>query len=376
MTLAPRPLIEPQRVEALLRIARGRAGGREAEQRVESALGARPFGLQQLAALLSPAADGYLEQMAQKARALTRKHFGRTIELYIPLYISNECSGGCDYCGFAADREVERRRLSLAEIEREIAALARQGFDEVLLLTGERAGQADLAYLQDAVSLCRTYVTRVTVEAFPMETEEYARLVRAGLFGITIYQETYDRELYGRVHRWGPKRDYDFRLDTPERALLAGARGVGLGALLGLGEADRDLLHLAAHLEHLYHRYWQAYLSVSFPRLRPEAGGRGAARPVGDRALARYIFAFRIAFPKIHLVLSTREPVLMRDNLAGVGISKMSVGSRTTVGGYEHQYGNARQFELADERTREQFCRALAERGLVGVYKNWDTAFI
>ena len=376
MTLAPLPLIEPKREEALLRIASGQAGDREAEQRVERALGARPLGLGELAALLSPAADAYLEQMAQKARALTRKHFGRTIELYIPLYISNECSSGCDYCGFAADRKVQRRRLSLAEIEREIAVLARQGFDEVLLLTGERAGEADLIFLEDAVRLCRAYVTRVTVEAFPLQTEEYARLVRAGLFGITIYQETYDRELYRQVHRWGPKRDYDFRLHTPERALRAGVRGVGLGALLGLGEADRDLLRVAAHLDQLYRRYWQAYLSVSFPRLRPEAGGRVAARPVGDRELVRYIFAFRIALPKIHLVLSTRESVLMRDNLAGVGISKMSVGSHTTVGGYEHQYGDARQFELADERTCEQFCQTLAERGLVGVYKNWDTAFI
>lgn len=376
MRLARQALIEPARADALLEIACGSGEKRGMRQRVERALAAPAPGLEELAALLSPAAAGYLEQMAQKARLLTRKHFGRTIELYIPLYISNLCCSGCDYCGFAADRPVERRKLSPAEIEQEIAALARQGFDEVLLLTGERSGEEDLAYLLEAVRLCRRYVTRVTVEAFPMETREYARLVEAGLFGITIYQETYDPELYREVHRWGPKRDYGFRLQTPGRALTAGARGVGLGVLLGLGEAREDLLYLAAHLAHLYREHWQAFFSLSFPRLRPQAGGRSADRPVGDRELAQFIFAFRIAFPKIHLVLSTRESALMRDNLAGVGISKMSVGSRTTVGGYEHQYGDARQFELADERTREQFCRALAERGLVGVYKNWDTAFI
>jgi 2-iminoacetate synthase len=376
MNFEPEPLLEPERAGVLLEIVRGKTGDRRTERRVERALCAAAPGLEELAALLSPAAAGYLEQMARKARLLTRKQFGRTIELYIPLYISNLCCGGCDYCGFASDRPVERRRLSPAEIEREISELARQGFDEVLLLTGERSGEEDFAYLGDAVRLCRRYITRVTVEAFPMETAEYARLVEDGLFGITIYQETYDRQLYRKVHRWGPKRDYDSRLDTPERALAAGARSAGLGVLLGLGEARDDLLHLAAHVGRLYRDHWQAFLSVSFPRLRPEAGGRRAARPVSDRELAQFVFAFRIAFPRIHLVLSTRESSLMRDNLAGVGISKMSVGSRTTVGGYERPYGDARQFELADERTREQFCRALGERGLMGVYKNWDTAFI
>jgi 2-iminoacetate synthase len=365
-----------ERTRALVDISQGDPGQRQAEERAARALAAPDPDLEDLAALLSPAAAPLLESMAQKAQGLTRKHFGRVIELYIPLYISNYCSSGCDYCGFASDREVERRRLSLPEIETELGALAGQGFDEILLLTGERHRPEDFAYLLDAAKLCKRYINRVTVEAFPMEIDEYRQLVEAGLFGVTIYQETYDRALYDRVHRWGPKKSYGHRLDTPERALKAGVRGAGLGALLGLGEVRYDLLMLAAHLKHLYRRYWEAHYSVSFPRLRPEAGGFQGTLRVSDRELAQFIFAFRIAFPKFHLVLSTREPSYMRDNLAGVGVSKMSVGSRTTVGGYRHQYGDSRQFEIADGRSRQEFCEALSRRGLMGVYKNWDTALI
>jgi 2-iminoacetate synthase len=370
------PTIAAEEARLLFDIARASAEHAGAADRVSRALSSRNPGLEDLAALLSPAAAPFLEHMAQKAQRLTRKHFGRVIELYIPLYISNYCSSGCDYCGFASDRKVERRRLSLTEIETELAALAALGFDEILLLTGERHRPEDFAYLRDAVNLCKRFINRVTVETFPMETDEYRRLVDTGLFGLTIYQETYDRGLYDRVHRWGPKKDYDHRLLTAERALSAGVRAVGLGALLGLGEPRNDLLMLAAHLRGLYARHWDAYYSVSFPRLRPEAGGFQGTVHVTDRELVQFVYAFRIAFPKFHLVLSTREPSLMRDNLAGVGISKMSVGSRTTVGGYQRNYGDARQFDIADDRSRDDFCAALRDRGLMGVYKNWDTALI
>ncbi len=360
--------------QALAQLCAAGSAQPASERLLARALSTPSVGLEEMAVLLSPAASPFLEQMAQRALELTSKHFGKVIELYVPLYISNYCTSGCAYCGFASDREVPRARLKLDEVEKEAAALAREGFDEVLLLTGERADTEDFSYLLSAVQLCRGYFNRVTVESFPMETEEYRTLVDAGLFGITIYQETYDRAVYDRVHRWGPKKDYDYRLATAERALSAGTRGAGLGALLGLGRARQDLLALAAHLKHLYQRFWDAHLSISFPRLRPEAGGFRGACEVSDRELAQFIFAFRIAFPKIHLVLSTRESRAMRDNLAGVGISKMSVGSKTTVGGYHDAYGDACQFEIADTRSRQEFCRALAGRGLMGVYKNWDRA--
>ncbi|MBN1654883.1 MAG: 2-iminoacetate synthase ThiH [Deltaproteobacteria bacterium] len=341
-------------------------------KRIERAFSVRRPDLEDLAALLSPAASPFLEQMANQAQRLTRQHFGKIIELFIPLYLSNHCVSGCSYCGFASDRPIERKRLTLEEIDQEVLTLAQEGYDEILLLTGESCGAEDFLYLLEAIKRCRRFFNRVTVEAFPMELGNYRRLVEAGLFSVTVYQETYQRELYEKVHRWGKKQDFGYRLDTPERALEAGSRGVGLGVLLGLGEPREDLICLAAHLQWLYQRHWDALFSVSFPRLRPEVGGFSGTYAVTNREQAQFIYAFRIVFPKFHLVLSTRETEAMRDNLAGVGISKMSVGSRTTVGGYHQASGGACQFEIADHRSREAFCAALAQRGLMGVYKNWD----
>ncbi|MBN2452030.1 MAG: 2-iminoacetate synthase ThiH [Lentisphaeria bacterium] len=330
-----------------------------------------------MGALLSPAAAGQIEVLAARARDLTRRHFGRTIALYAPLYLSNFCSGGCVYCGYAADRDVPRRRLSLEEAESELRALRDRGIDEVLLLTGERGARADYAYLRDCVALASRYVDAVTVEAFAMDEKEYAGLVEAGCVGLTIYQETYDPELYARLHRWGPKRDFLWRLDAPARALAAGVRSVGLGALLGLSDPFAEALRLYRHADHLRRSFWRGGISVSFPRLRPEPGGFDAPCPVSDRDLARIVFAFRIALPDVPLVLSTRESPRFRDGMAGIGISKMSVASRTTVGGYAHgplpdDHG---QFRVSDERTVPEFCRALRERGLDPVFKNWDMVF-
>ncbi len=376
MTSEHPPLIETSRSEALFEIAQGQTADPSMAKRVARALSVRNPDLEDLAALISPAASPFLEQMARRAQTLTRKHFGKIIELFIPLYLSNYCVNGCSYCGFASDRPIERRRLTLEEIEKEALVLAQEGYDEILLLTGERCSSEDFAYLIEAIGLCRRYFNRVTLEAFPMEREEYQTLVAAGLFGITVYQETYQKALYERVHRWGKKQDYRYRLNTPERALRAGARAVGMGALLGLGEPRTDLIYLAAHVRSLYRRYWDAHFSISFPRLRPEVGGFSSPHAITDREQAQFIYAFRVVFPKFHLVLSTRESAAIRDNLAGVGISKMSVGSKTSVGGYYLDKNNACQFEIADHRSREAFCAALAERGLMGVYKNWDRALL
>lgn len=376
MTSEHPPLIETGESKALFEIARGQVNDPSMANRVVRALSVRKPGLEDLAALISPAARPFLEQMARRAQSLTRKHFGKVIELYIPLYISNYCVNGCSYCGFASDRPIERRRLTLEQIKKEALVLAKEGYDEILLLTGERSNAEDFSYLIESINLCRRYFNRVTVEAFPMERHEYETLVAAGLFGVTVYQETYQEDLYEKVHRWGKKQDYLYRLSTPERALQAGARAIGLGVLLGLGEPRKDLIYLAEHVRSLYRRYWDAYISISFPRLRPEVGGFLSPYAVTDREQAQFIYAFRIVFPKFHLVLSTREPPAIRDNLAGVGISKMSVGSKTTVGGYHMAHNDACQFEISDSRSREAFCAALAKCGLTGVYKNWDSALL
>ena len=343
---------------------------------VEAALAARHAGARELAVLLSPAAAPLLERMARAAQALTRRHFGRTITLYAPLYLSNFCSSGCAYCGFAADRKHPRRKLSFDEVESELTTLKRMGIEEVLLLTGERTPQADFDYLCECVRRAAAHIAMVTVETFPMTVEEYRALVAAGCTGMTIYQETFDPTIYATLHRWGPKRDFLNRLDAPARALEAGMRQVGLGALLGLADPIADALRLFRHVETLQKQYWRSGFSVSFPRLRPEAGGFQTNHPVSDALLAQLVFAFRLALPEVQLVLSTREPARLRDGLAGVGISKMSVASRTTVGGYDHgAEGGIGQFEVNDQRGVDEFCAALRHAGLEPVFKNWDAAY-
>ena len=340
------------------------------------------------AALASPAPDEalfisllradparHLESMARRAQHLTQQHFGRAIQLYAPLYLSNFCSGGCAYCGFASDRQHARRRLEPAELADELAALKAMGFEQILLLTGERTPQADFDYLLASVRVASRVVHEVLIETFPMSTEEYRQLAEAGCTGVTLYQETYDLAGYAQWHRWGPKRDFAARLEAPARALEAGMRTVGLGALLGLADPLRDAVALYRHARALQARYWRAGVSISFPRLRPEAGGFQPPHPVSDMQLAQLIFAFRICLPDTPLVLSTREAPALRDGLAGVGINRMSVASRTTVGGYGRASPETTgQFSVSDERDIATFCGALRQRGLDPVFKNWDAA--
>ena len=317
-----------------------------------------------------------LESMAQQARRLTQTHFGNAISLYAPLYLSNFCTGGCAYCGFAADRRQPRRRLEPDEQAAEEDALKEQGLEQILLLTGERAPEADFAYLLAAV---RTAVARfhdVHVESFPLSIDEYRQLADAGCTGVTLYQETYDPVSYARWHRWGGKRDFAARFDAPARALAAGIRTVGIGVLIGLSEPISDALALFRHVRSLQHRFWRSGVSVSFPRIRLQAGGFVAPHPVDDVRLAQLIFAFRICLPETPLVLSTRESPAFRDGMAGVGINRMSVASRTTVGGYRRPAARTGgQFEVSDERDVRTFCAMLRARGLDPIFKDWDAIY-
>ncbi len=332
--------------------------------------------LADLAALLAPRAPADLEAMAQRAQELTRHHFGRTIGLYIPLYLSDYCSGGCVYCGFAADRRQPRRRLEPPEIIAEMEAIQAKGFEEILLLTGARTPQADFDYLLQAVTLAAERFHLVTIETFAMSTAEYAQLAQAGCTGLTLYQETYDPAVYQRMHRWGNKRDYTQRLEAPERALAAGLRTVGLGVLLGLADPLADALALYRHLIYLRKNFWRAGLALAFPRIRPQAGGFAPPCPVDERYLAQLIWAFRICLPDVPLTLSTREPQSFRDGIAGVGINKMSVTSKTTVGGYHSECaGAAGQFLISDNRSLDDFCAMLRAKGLEPVFKNWEAVY-
>lgn len=334
-------------------------------------------GPDEFAALLAPAAGSdLLERMARRAQRLTHRHFGKTISLYVPLYLSNYCSGGCAYCGFASDRAQPRRRLEKDEILAEMRALKASGFEDILILTGERCPEADFAYLMEAVEAGARVFHHVAVESFAMTGDEYAALERAGCAGVTLYQETYDPVLYEKLHRWGPKRDYAFRLETPARALDAGMRTVGLGVLLGLGDPIPDLIALYRHAAYLRHRFWRGGVAISFPRVCPSTGGYQPARAMGETLLARAIFAFRICLPDVPLVLSTRERPVFRDGIAGVGIVRMSVASRTTVGGYAGLgVTSGGQFDVRDTRGLDEFRAALRAKQLEPVFKNWDRVF-
>lgn len=343
---------------------------------VQRALGAASPSEADFAALVSPAAEPFLEVMAQRAKRLTEGHFGRTITLYAPLYLSDYCPGGCAYCGFAADRTQPRSRLEMEDITREFEVLKGMGFEEVLLLTGERSPKADFPYLRDAVSMAAKYFSAVTVEAFPMTTEEYRELAAAGCVGVTLYQETYEPVQYHTLHRWGPKRDYANRLDAPSRVLAAGMRTVGLGALLGISNPVFDTLALFRHARALRRKFWQSGITISFPRVCPQEGGYQPPFPVDERFLARIIFAFRICMPDVPLVISTRENAHFRDGIAGLGVSKMSIGSRTTVGGYgKPETSPDGQFEVNDDRDVSTFITALRAKGLEPVFKNWDRVY-
>ncbi|NTV26615.1 MAG: 2-iminoacetate synthase ThiH [Chlorobiaceae bacterium] len=329
-----------------------------------------------IASLLAPENPMDIESLAAEARATTLRRFGRIISLYAPLYLSNFCSSGCIYCGFASDRKSPRRKLEPDEIEQELKAMKALGIGDVLLLTGERTGNAGYDYLRRAIEMAARHMPRVAVEAFPMSVAEYHGLAEAGCTGMTIYQETYDPDNYRDLHRWGPKRDFLERLETPERALAGGIRTVGIGALLGLAEPVSEALALARHVRHLCKTYWKAGVSVSFPRIRPQEGGYQPPFPVDDQFLARMIFAFRIAMPDVDLVLSTRESPRFRDGMAGLGITRMSIASKTTVGGYhDPKSAGSTQFEVSDNRSAEEFCRALRSKNIEPVFKNWDTAY-
>ncbi len=343
---------------------------------VHNALSTRAPGMREFAVLLSSAAEPLLEEMAQRAQALTRRYFGRTISLYVPLYLSNFCGSGCAYCGFASDRGQPRRKLTPEETLAEMRALRERGVEDILLLTGERCPQADFDYIHAAVATASRHFHNVAVETFAMSTDEYRHLHDAGCASVTLYQETYDPSLYARLHRWGDKRDYRARIDAPGRVLEAGIRSVGVGALLGLADPLSEMICLYRHVNYLRRNYWRSGILVSFPRIRHQLGDFEPRYQVSDRLLAQIVFAFRICMPDTPLVLSTRESAAFRDGMAGLSISRMSVASRTTVGGYSDSADTTGgQFDVEDTRGVEGFCAMLKAKGLEPVFKNWDSVF-
>ncbi|MBI4302740.1 MAG: 2-iminoacetate synthase ThiH [Chloroflexi bacterium] len=326
---------------------------------------------QEFLGLLSPAATGLIENMAQLAHKLTIKHFGRTILLYTPLYLSNYCVNQCVYCGFNMANDIPRRKLTLPEVELEAHVISRTGLQHLLILTGESRQHSPVSYIRDCVSVLRKYFSSISIEVYPLSTEEYSELISAGVDGLTIYQEVYDEEIYRRLHPGGPKRDYRFRLHAPERAGEAGMRTINIGALLGLNDWRRDVFFTGIHAAYLQKKFSDIEIGVSFPRMRPQLGNFEPEYPVSDRDLVQSIVALRLFLPRVSITISTRESAFLRDNLLNLGVTKMSAGSSTAIGGHTDAIDSIGQFEISDRRTVEEMRETISRSGYKPILKDW-----
>jgi 2-iminoacetate synthase len=368
------------------------------------AMGKSKMSLTDFAGLISPSASELLEPMGRRAHTLTQQRFGKVIRLFAPLYLSNECINNCKYCGFSRDNPILRVTLSVEEVLREAKSLHEQGFRNILLVAGEHPKFVSGNYLRDCTAALHTEWPSISLEVGPMETEEYRPIVQAGGEGLVVYQETYDRAIYDDMHTAGPKKNFDWRVETAERAYAAGFRRLGIGALFGLADWRYEALCVAAHADYLLRNCWKAYVTISLPRLRPCAGEFQPLTHMTDRDLAQLICAFRLMFPDIGLVLSTREQAKLRDGLIPLGITMVSAGSHTEPGGYtgagkenihhtergrivelasgssewapqkNHATNATGQFEIADERSPQEVAALIRKLGYEPVWKDWDAA--
>jgi 2-iminoacetate synthase len=378
-------------------LATSTAAAREAATRNQ-------FSLADFGALISPAGSEILETLGRRAHLMTQQRFGKVIRLFAPLYLSNECINNCTYCGFSRDNPILRVTLSLDEVRREAEALKAQGFRNLLLVAGEHPKFVSNHYMRDCLAALHPEWPSLSLEVGPMETEEYRPLVAAGADGLVVYQETYDRQVYAEMHTAGPKRNFEWRLETPERAYAAGFRRLGISPLYGLADWRYEALSAAAHADYLLRNCWKAALTISTVRIRPCAGEFEALTHITDREMAQLICALRIMFPDVGIVLSTRETPKLRDGLLPLGVTMMSAGARTEPGGYTgagrdkihhtergvikelvsgasewaplegHVTNATGQFNVADERSPGEVAARIRKLGYEPVWKDWDAA--
>jgi len=352
--------------------------------------------------LLEEASGGPLENLARLSQQATRRHFGRTMRLFAPLYVSNECVNNCSYCGFSRDAGILRTTLTVDQVVSEARHLHGHGFRNILLVAGEHPKFVSEGYLQDCLDALKPFIPTLAIEVGPMEDGQYAEIVAHGAEGLVVYQETYNRAVYQTLHTAGPKKNFDWRLNCPERAYAGGFRRIGIGALFGLADWRSEALALCAHLEYLYKHAWMAQLTVAFPRMRPYAGNYeylpDAALFLPDREFVRLIAVFRILFPQVGIVVSTREPAALRDAIATLGVTHMSAGVCTEPGGYTGAGGDdlhltikgrrieleqksgcekaTEQFKISDTRTAMEVAAMLRAQNLDPVWKDWDEALL
>ncbi len=336
----------------------------------------KPLTPEDFAVLISKAAAPRLEEMALLSKTFTGERFGKTISMYIPMYVGNACTNKCVYCGFNHDNPFERTILTLSQVEEECKAIKRLGpFENLLIVSGEFPSLCGTDYLEKVLHVCRPYFHNLTLEVQPLRSCEYERLTHSGLNGVVCFQETYHREAYRRYHPKGMKSHYDWRLNGYDRMGEAGVHKIGMGALLGLEDWRGDVVMMARHLRYLQKKYWKTRYSVNFPRMRPSESGFQPKSIINDRELAQLTFAFRIFDHDADISYSTRELPEFRDNMLSLGVTSMSAGSKTDPGGYASAPDSLEQFEVGDTRSPREVAEAIRSKGYDPVWKDWDSVF-
>lgn len=343
---------------------------------VRTALNAAKRTHDDLLALLSPAAEPFIEEMAQQAHSITLQRFGRIIQMYAPIYLSNQCTNYCLYCGFNCTNRIVRKTLTKTEAMREAEAIYDLGFRHILLVSGESPADVPVSYFCQIAQNLKNLFASISIEIYPLNIDGYRDLIQSGIDGLTIYQETYNPAIYPIVHPAGKKHDYNWRLLTPDRGGRAGFRRINIGALLGLSDWRVEGAFTGLHAIYLQRQYWQSHISISFPRLRPATGGYEPEFPVNNSALVQLICAFRLFLPDAGLVVSTREPEQLRNNLIPLGITQMSAGSQTSPGGYSLADHAENQFEVFDKRSPADVAKMISSSGYEPVWKDWDKSFL
>lgn len=341
---------------------------------VEKALSTQQRTIEDFKALISPAAAPYLEQMAQQSHATTQKRFGKTMQMYVPMYLSNECQNICTYCGFSFTNKIPRRTLTDEEILKEVKAIKKLGFDHILLVTGEANKTVGMDYFKNALRLIEPHFSHIAIEVQPLDQSDYEELMELGLNTVLVYQETYHKSDYKKHHPKGKKSNFNYRIETPDRLGKAGIHKIGVGTLIGLEDWRVDSFFTALHLEYLERNYWKTKYSISFPRLRPHEGELQPKVEITDRELVQLICAYRLFNEEVELSLSTREAPKFRDHIIKLGITSISAGSKTNPGGYAVEEKSLEQFEIDDSRTPNEIAKMILQSGYEPVWKDWDAS--
>lgn len=337
---------------------------------------AAPLSVEDFMVLISDAAEPFLDEMAALSQHFTQERFGKTISLYIPMYVSNACTNKCVYCGFNHDNPFERTTLTMDQVKAECEAIKRLApFDNILIVSGEYPALCGVEYLENVLKVCRPYFNNMTIEVQPMKTQFYERLTHSGLNGVVCFQETYHRAAYEKYHPRGMKHWYDWRLNGFDRMGQAGVHKIGMGVLIGLEDWKADITMMARHLRYLEKKYWRTRYSVNFPRMRPSESGYQPNVVLTDRELARVTFAMRIFDHEVDISYSTREAPYLRDGMMPLGVTSMSAGSQTEPGGYASTPEALEQFHTSDCRTPHDVCAAIRAGGYEPVFKDWDAVF-